>query len=278
MSVEHTKCLLEKLVEVSNSSFDESSLFIQQELFYHYLRSYFPNVPREELHYELLSNGLFDPVEVIELENTLKQLEDRNVWKIAQDEYDRLKKSWNGVEVPIFIFPLTKQRPMIDGIVMNKNAASYKGVIFLFVSPELGDTELKAMLAHEYHHCCRLDYLNIDFEHIPLKESLIIEGMAECMVEALYGGEWQSPWNSRYSNEELQKIWKSEFVTSLEVKGVGNHLPYLYGDGTDKFPHWIGYCLGYSIVKSFLLRNGPIKQETLLRISSEEIILQSNFA
>ena len=185
-------------------SLDKSPINLQQDLIYEQLKNYFPDVPREELHFELLSNGLFEPEEVIDLDKTLRQLIEKNVWRIVQEEYERLKRLWNGEEVSIFIFPLTNRRPIIDGIVANKNGVSYKEAIFLFVSPELTDTELKAMIAHEYHHSCRLNFLNKAPEEMSLKESLIIEGMAECMVEELYGEKWCSPWISRYTLENAQ--------------------------------------------------------------------------
>ncbi len=245
------KSLLERLVEMSRLSLDKSPINFQQDLIYDHIKDYFPDVPREELHFELLCNGLFEPEEVIDLDKTLRQLNEKNVWRIVQEEYERLKRLWNGEECPIFIFPLTKHRPIIDGVVANKNGVCYKEAIFLFVSPELEDTELKAMIAHEYHHYCRLSVLNKAPEEMPLKESIIIEGMAECMVEQLYGEKWCSPWISRYSHEKnLREIWSESFVPSLNMKGIHNHQQFLYGDGTDRFPNWIGYCIGYAIVKS----------------------------
>src|SRR5690606_3311504 len=204
----------------------------------------------EELHYELLSNGLFGPNEVIDLEQTLRQFEHMNVWKIIQEEYDRLKNLWNGNECPIFVFPLTNHRPIVDGIIANKNGVSYRKAVILFVSQELSEIELKAMIAHEYHHFCRLNILNKAPEEIPLKESLMIEGMAECMVEELYGRKWCSPWISTYSIKDLKRIWKKSFTGVLHRKGVSHHQRYLYGDGSSRLPNWIGYCMGYAIVKS----------------------------
>ncbi|BDH63289.1 hypothetical protein MTP04_34190 [Lysinibacillus sp. PLM2] len=277
MAIENTKVILEQLVEMSRLLVESSPKSNQEKLLFRYLKHYIPDVPPEELHFILINNGLFTPEEIVDLDITLKRLEDREVWRIVQKEYEKLKNLWNGIETPIFIFPLTKHRPNIDGIIANKNGLSFREIIFLFISLELEDTELKAMVAHEYHHCCRLEYLNKAPGDIPLKDSLIIEGMAECAVEELYGSKWCSPWINRYSLDEMKKIWFESFVPYLNNKGVIKHQPFLYGDGTSSFPRWIGYCIGYSIVKSFLQKNGPINQEILIHIPTDELISRSDF-
>lgn len=277
MVIENTKILLERLVDLSRPRLDKTPINIVQDLIFEQLKNYFPDRSPEELHYELLSYGLIEPNEVIDLDKTIKQLRDKNVWGIVQEEYDRLKRLWNGSACPIFIFPLTKHRPFIDGIEANKNGVSFREVILLFVSPELTEMELKAMIAHEYHHFCRLNSLNFAPEAIPLKESLIIEGLAECMVEELYGRNWCSPWISKYSLDELKKKWEKSFVPVLNRRGVSQHQRFLYGDGTTRLPNWIGYCMGYAIVKTFLERNKNIDPQTLLQLSADEIMLNSYF-
>lgn len=277
MVVENTKSLLERIVELSRPGLDKTPINVVQDLIFDQLQNYFPDRSPEELHYELLSNGLFVPNELKELDKTIKQLHNQDVWRIVQEEYVRLKSLWNGNECPIFIFPLTIHRPVIDGIKANKNGVAYSEAVFLFVSPELTEMELKAMIAHEYHHFCRLNILNIVTEAIPLKDSLIIEGMAESMVEELYGRNWCSPWITKYTLEELKRKWKNSFVPVLNRNGLSQHQRFLYGDGTNRLPNWIGYCIGYAIVKTFLERNKNMEPQTLLRLSADEIISKSEF-
>lgn len=278
MAVENTEKLLERLVEMSRLGLDKTPINVVKDLLYEQLNDFLPIRSPEELHYELLSNGLFEPNEVVDLEKTLRLFENMNVWRIIQVEYDRLKNLWKGNECPIFIFPLTKHRPIIDGIEANKNGVSFREAVFLFISPELSEIELKAMIAHEYHHFCRLNIFNKAPEEIPLKESLIIEGMAECMVEQLYGRNWCSPWISKYTMKALKRIWKKSFIPVLNRKGVSYHQRFLYGVGSSRLPNWIGYCMGYAIVKSFLESNKIIDHQTLLNLSADEIIKKSDFA
>lgn len=78
MAVENTKVILEEIVEMSRLLVESSPRFIQQKLFYHHLKSYFSDVPPEELLFILIRNGLFTPEEIVDIEFTLKQLEEKN--------------------------------------------------------------------------------------------------------------------------------------------------------------------------------------------------------
>ncbi|HWL26212.1 MAG TPA: DUF2268 domain-containing putative Zn-dependent protease [Ureibacillus sp.] len=278
MVVENTESLLERLVEMSRLELDKTPIYVVQESLYESVKEIFPDISREELYYELMNHGLFAPNELKDLEISLQNLSRKNVWRIVQEEYERLMKLWCGKECPIFILPLTNNRPIIDGIEAYKNGVSYIEAVFLFVSKEVSDMELKAMFAHEYHHYCRLNILQKEPEIMPLKESLILEGMAEWMVRALYGEQWCSPWTSQYSIDQLSEIWQSSFVSKLNLKGVENHQPFLYGDGTQQLPRWIGYCMGFSIVNSYIEKNPGVDYQTLLQMKADEIILGSAFA
>ncbi len=73
--------------------------------------------------------------------------------------------------------------------------------MFLFIARGLEKEELKALLAHEYNHVCRLQYVNKTLDEMTLRDSLILEGLAECAVEELYGDKWLAPWLKHYSKK-----------------------------------------------------------------------------
>lgn len=268
---------LYKLCEMSSQNDKEKLIKIHRELLCNPLKVIFQKRTTEEIHLELLRNGLFDPFEALGMSATLKALEQQNVWGILQKEFEKLQSLWNGPDIPIYIYPLTKHRPIIDGIEVKKNGVAYNGVIFLFISPELVETELKAMFAHEYHHICRLSSIKKAPQEITLIDSLIIEGMAEWEVEKLYGEAVLSPWTKRFSFEELKEPWKKYFTSNLYLLGVENHYSFLYGDESLELPRWIGYCIGYRIIESYINNVGSVKPNILYQISSEKIIQGSNF-
>lgn len=277
MSVVNTLSLLYNLCEMSRNNEGGKLIEIHRESLCNPLEIVFPNRTVEEIHFELLRNGLFNPYEGIDLEATLKELERKNVWGILQNEYEKLHRSWEGPEIPIYIYPLTRYRPMIDGFEANKNGVAYNGVLFLFVSTELTENELKALLTHEYHHICRLNYINQLPQDIELIDSLIIEGMAEWSVEEVYGEAGLSPWTKRYSFDEVQDLWQKYYAPTLHLRGVASHRPFLYGDENVGLPRWFGYCLGYRIIESYMNNRGLVSQKNLLRTSSKKILQGSEF-
>ncbi|KGR75617.1 DUF2268 domain-containing protein [Ureibacillus sinduriensis] len=277
MSVVDTKPLLHKLNEMSKQQTEVKIVEMHREVLCEQLRGYFPEASCDEIQEELLWRGIFEPSESNTLENVLKRLEAKRVWNTIQKEYDYLKEKWKGPDVSIFIYPLTKHRPIVDGKEVTKNGVSYNNLLILFVSAELETEELRALFAHEYHHICRLAYLNKSPHEIELLDSLLIEGMAECAVGELYGENLLSPWTKGYSQEECMKVWKNHFVEAIKLKSVDNHFSYLYGNEGEGLPKWIGYCLGYKIVRSYLANGGSSNQEILYKVPSLTILEGSIF-
>jgi len=269
--------ILYKLNEVSHGQQGEKLVEIHREMLCNPLKKFFSYATTEEIQGELLTRGLFDPFECTEISEILTRLEEKKVWEKLAHEFNYLKRLMNGPDVPICIYPLTKHRPIIEGIEVKKNGVSYNNILFLFLSIDLEIDEMKALLAHEYHHICRLSYINQSPYEIELLETLILEGMAECAIEELYGERWLSPWTKRYSQKECMKLWTKYFVQALPLQGVDNHFQFLYGNQAKGLPQWIGYCVGYRIVRSYLDNVGKLDQQQLYRTPVQEILKGSAF-
>ncbi|MBG9757822.1 DUF2268 domain-containing protein [Lysinibacillus sphaericus] len=215
----------------------------------------------EEIHFELQQQGLFLPEEEI----NLKRLKQMNVWGCVEQEFMYLQQKWNGPAIPIYIFPITRQQN-----ITNKNGVAYPHSLFLFVG-EVEKQELQALLAHEYNHVCRLHYLKKSLDEMTLLDSLILEGLAECAVKDLYGDRWLAPWLTNFTFEKLIKLWKSQFLPNLQLQGLEKHRPFLYGG---ELPLWIGYCIGYQIVRSYMKN---LSSQLPLLITSQDILAGSEF-
>lgn len=224
------------------------------------LQKVFPWASKEAIQYELLCNGLFQP---FEWQCAGRLLQHEEIWSIVEQEYERLRALWQGPDVEIYILPITAGTP-------NKNGIAYPNGLFLFVSEMLHVEELRALLAHEYNHICRLHYVKREPSQLALQDSLVMEGLAECAVEELYGMQWLSPWTRRYTVEQIQPIWTEHFLPSLQLINVEKHQPFLFGN-YEKLPSWIGYCIGYRIVKSFQQANSFTSMQ-LLHMPTEVIV------
>ncbi|MER2088448.1 MAG: hypothetical protein ABS920_01840, partial [Sporosarcina sp.] len=103
----------------------------------------FPGISPEELQYELLNHGLFNPFEWTDIENQVETMETQHIWKIVEREYQLLKGLWKGPEVPIYIFPLTQMNPGKSKQIPTKNGVAYKVGLIIFLSEGLPVGEIK---------------------------------------------------------------------------------------------------------------------------------------
>ncbi|WP_144512187.1 DUF2268 domain-containing protein [Bacillus sp. FJAT-22090] len=277
MPVIQTQNWLNKFVKLCEEKSGREANYKQSEIICEPLMKFFPQVNVEVVHYELLRNGLFQANEWRSINKIVKRLEEQDVWQIVKQEYKLLRKMWSGPKVSIYIFPIKNANAKPKKGLPPKNGVAYKGAIFLFLTAGLPLEEIKALLAHEYNHVCRLAHLNLSPDKIPLRDSLIIEGLGEYAVKELYGEKWLAPWVDLYPLEESMEIWKKYFLPSLDVKGVKHHQPFLYGQGSGRLPKWIGYHIGYQIVHTFQEKHGPFKNGELYTKSCNEIIKGSNY-
>ncbi|WP_052344342.1 DUF2268 domain-containing protein [Bacillus ndiopicus] len=268
MGVIATAPMLAKMIASCKNKRAEGLAEIHCEVLCAPLQKLFPWASKEAIQYELLSNGLFQPNEWKKIKQTLQGMQQLDIWAIVQKEYGRLRTLWEGPDVPIYIFPITAGKP-------KKNGVAYPNALFLFVSTSLPLEEIHALLAHEYNHICRLQFLNRAPSKLTLQDSLIIEGLAECAVEELYGEKWLSPWTKRYTMKQILPIWQKHFVPALQLIDVENHQPYLFGN-QKKLPPWIGYCIGYRLVKSFQKKKG-LTSVDLLQLPAQTIVDDSSF-
>lgn len=276
MSVIETQTWLNTFVKACKEQPSREPYFIQCETLCDPLKDWFSKISAEELHYHLLEQGLCEPGEWKEIVTAVQKMEKINAWRLVNQEYQRLKKKWNGPEAPIFIFPIKNAHLSARKNGIKKNGVTFMGAIFLFLSPDLVREEIKAIFAHEYNHVCRLAYLDIKNEKLSLKDSLIIEGLGEFAVKELYGEKWLAPWVHLYSYEESIGLWERHFVPSLTVMGKEKHDLFLYGDHR-QLPKWIGYHIGFQIVDSYQMRHGPFQNNELYVKTSEELIAGSKY-
>ena len=161
-SVIQTQTWLYKFFYACVEQSSKSPYVLQCEMLCAPLVESFPEISPEELQYELLSHGLFDPFEWTDIGNQVEIMEKQSIWQIVDQEYQLLKSLWKGPEVSIYIYPLNKVNLEEKEQAPTKNGVAYKRGLFLFLSDGLRVEEIKALLAHEYNHVCRLNYLGLE--------------------------------------------------------------------------------------------------------------------
>ncbi|WP_017755327.1 DUF2268 domain-containing protein [Calidifontibacillus oryziterrae] len=229
--------------------------------------TYFDSGSATELYQYLIQHGMYrsyhNGIEQV------KKLQKNEVWRIVRDEKERLQKLWDGPTVPVFIFPVDKFNKKIRRDYNSKSGLAFKDKLFLFISEDNVEKEIRALFTHEYHHICRLNKLNKTEENFVLLDTIILEGLAENAVYERFGEEYVASWTSYYSKRDLEKMWKKFILPNKHIlKSDPTHEDILYG--LRFFPKMAGYCVGYYLVRKFLAGKKLLSKD-LLNIKAEDI-------
>lgn len=275
MSVIQTNQWLKDYVRACSNIQQVSEFTHQEEILCQPLTKYFPSLNAPEIHQILMYGGLFAPIYFNEVEKRINMMEDRNIWTLVEDELVKLKKEWNGKDVDIFIFPINKDEAFFVKDLEGKNGLAYQNIIILFLDENAPLINITTLLTHEYNHVCRLRFLNTDLNKLSLKESLILEGLAEMAVNLRYGEEAIASFAKQYTKKQALQYWEQYLLEHLDVKGIDYHQKFLFGD--EQIPKRLGYCVGYRIVESFSSRNKSISMSELLQTPTNHILNNSSY-
>ncbi|MBD3110331.1 hypothetical protein IEO70_18555 [Bacillus sp. AGMB 02131] len=210
------------------------------------LLPFFENPKEKELLFYLQQNGMY--YSLSQGKRDCKSLIKEDVWTKVEKLYKEYKKEWRGPDVPVFIFPMKKQKLFKKSHF--KSGLAFSDKLFLFLSPKVNQHHLEALFIHEYHHVCRLFKQKKRIEKYTLSDAIILEGLAEYTVQVVKGEEYLAPWTKQYSVEFLQSCWDSLFEKNLKVlKGDKKHDALIFGRGD--YPEMIGYCLGFYLVEKY---------------------------
>jgi uncharacterized protein YjaZ len=206
----------------------------------------------EEIYQQLLNYGMYKPSRVTK--SIYEALKENKVWEKVEQLFRRYQKIWGGLDIPIYIFPISQQGGFFTRQEKVKGGVSFPDKMFLFLSDKVSGKELEALFVHEYHHVCRLNRQRKKFEEYTLLDSLIIEGLAEFAVLKHCGRQYLANWCTMYTDSELQLLWKKYLHNQLDKKKIEKgHDELLYGGG--RIPDLLGYAIGYKIVEDYYQKN-----------------------
>ena len=199
----------------------------------------------------------------------LKNLKANHTWEMVQKELNLLKKQWNGPKVSVFILPSDEDNPELQRNYNGKSGLSFNDKLFLFLSESNTNTEIKALLTHEYNHSCRLNsYKKAENDYV-LLDTIILEGLAERAVLERFGDAAVARWVHYYSEQELEKYWKDIIYPLRDIPVyLQKHQHILHG--LKFYPKKVGYCVGFHLVRKFMDEN-KISTKEMLHLSSDKI-------
>lgn len=229
------------------------------------IKGLFDGADASEIYDYLTFHGMYIPQKNGSI--IVRKLKENKVWDIVQNEKKNLQKRWKGPSIPVFIFPSDTTNEILNREFHGKSGLAFKDKLFLFVSEENKEAEIRSLFTHEYNHACRLSKYHKDEEEYVLLDTIILEGLAENAVRERFGTEFMSNWTSYYSNEELEKMWRRLVYPNRKVLKVrSKHQDILYG--LRSYPKMAGYCVGYYLVNQYMESTG-LSSKDLLSIHSE---------
>ncbi|WP_047982208.1 DUF2268 domain-containing protein [Ornithinibacillus contaminans] len=232
------------------------------------LTRYFTHSTPEEIASLLTYHGMYKKPS-LKKEDLLRQLRERKVWEIIKKEEQLLKQKWNGRNVSIFIFPSNTNDRKISQHYNGKSGLAFIDKLFLFISQENSEQELKALFTHEYNHCCRLLHAPKSERKYHLLDVVILEGLAENAVQERFGPDYLAPYTGYYSKQELESIWEKIIQPNKELPKTSSKAnAILYGKNL--YPKMAGYAVGYYLVNRYVQENG-VNSLDLLTLPAEKI-------
>ncbi|WP_373894835.1 DUF2268 domain-containing protein [Virgibacillus natechei] len=232
---------------------------------------YFDGALASEIYEYLTMHGMYrSPSPSMNVEDLLKKLKDNNVWKTVHKEKCFLQEKWDGPDIPIFIFPSDTNNQRLIQDSNGKSGLAFSDKLFLFISEENEEEEIRALFTHEYHHICRLSRYKANIKDFVLLDTIILEGLAENAVRERFGEKLTATWTSYYSDQQLEKIQDRLIIPNKSIQQTDSrHQRILYGLGL--YPKMAGYSVGYYIVKKYMEANGK-RAKDLLHIPTDEFI------
>ncbi|MGD6817644.1 DUF2268 domain-containing protein [Metabacillus sp. 84] len=232
------------------------------------LKPYFPDRSEKTLIQYLLTFGLYKNPE--SAKKTVQALKEEKMWAYVKREVEDLRKKWEGPNVPVFLLPGDLSNAKIQREYGGKSGLAFFDKLFLFLSPDVPKTAIKALLIHEYHHICRLEKNPKREKDYTLTDVVIMEGLAENAVREILGEDQAAGWTRLYAETQLKQFWKKHILPNKKVKQEDRQFDKLmYGLGM--YPKMLGYTAGYFAVKKYMDKNGT-DTHALFTVPAERII------
>ncbi len=146
----------------------------------------------------------------------------------------------------------------------------YSCVFYIFLSAELWTKKsLENTVAHELNHTI-FNYYHYDIlnDHT-LLDKMVMEGLAENFRENFFDKS-SAAWAIALTEDKAFKIFNDMDDKTLFSKDRDLIDGVLYGNST--YEHWAGYSIGYWLVKELLHNNLDLTWDTIMKLSSREIL------
>ncbi|RZS99061.1 DUF2268 domain-containing putative Zn-dependent protease [Aquimarina brevivitae] len=248
----------EAYLQKANSSADQQELYtstVQLPIYSTYFKTsqYAPFV-FEELASETVNNE--------KLTSQVKQIKSNKakIQELIEKSFEKCTTSIPLDQLSIYVIPpkselnfMSDTMSGVFGLTAGENA------ILLSIDPTINGWEkmLSYAVAHEYYHAywTKQNYHKITGWNI--LDFMCFEGRADYFAKQLFP-KVRTPWTETLSKQEEKELWES-LLPELTNQDFEFLLQVMFG--SDNYPKWGGYALGYTIT------NNALQKENTLSIS-----------
>jgi uncharacterized protein YjaZ len=223
---------------------------------------------------------------------TLKTLESKDAWAIAQDALDKAVARFAGyadrmpfdhVDGWLMVANPETSDPVMRGIT---GATDWFEPRFVVQYDTLTDQNLKSLpgfVTHEFHHLIRLRVFPWDMANTTVADYIIHEGMAESFATSLFGDDVLGHYVTDFDDSEIETA-KNLMRDGLQKTGFNVLRAYIFGDywaekmnlETVGMPIYGGYAIGYRVVQAYLQRTGTSIEDATF-IPADDIVRDSGY-
>ena len=148
-------------------------------------------------------------------------------------------------------------------------------LIYLPVYPVTGWLDrLEHTVAHEYHHAASRQRSPDGRDASSLTDRLISEGKADSFAKLVYPNA-VAPWTEALSPQQERKQWEA-LQPHLETRSPDFQGQIMFG--SDDYPLWTGYTIGFNIVQAFLEKHPEMDVEAWTELDAQELLERSDYA
>lgn len=247
-----------------------TSLYLEKVRLPLYL-TYFSKSEYAPFTYEYLGQPI---LEIAYLEKTLMEIK-KNKELIKKTVINALQKSnklLQNEEITVYILPPSSQEKklleMMKGISGFTSGSQH---VIIAIDPNIKgwNQMLSYAVAHEFNHTYWTKKNLANVKKWTLLDYLIFEGRGDCFAKLLYP-DVKTPWTNALTEKERKQLWL-DLQPKLKNENFSFHEEVLFG--SDKFPLWGGYSLGYDIVQKYVSKNKTTTAKKWVNLSAEEIAI-----
>ncbi|MFT4806087.1 MAG: hypothetical protein ACJAZK_000876 [Psychroserpens sp.] len=147
--------------------------------------------------------------------------------------------------------------------------------IILTIEPDILGWEnmLEYAVAHEFNHAY---WTNLNFgksTNWTLLDYLVFEGKGDCFAHSMYPSVI-APWTTALTEKQISDLWNT-IQPNLQSTDIGLQMEIMFG--SNNYPVWGGYSVGYDIVRTALENNKSLKVEYWTNLEAVNILRKSKY-